>query len=164
MALDEKYDLQAIERKWQAKWCEADLYHAEIDPDKPKYYGLEMFPYPSGAGLSVGHFKNYAPNDAFLRYKSMRGFNVLHPMGWDAFGLPAENEAIKRGRNPREMVARLRRQLQAAAQPDRHGLRLGPGDQFQRPRLLQVDAVDLPAALQAGPGVPEGRARQLVSQ
>jgi leucyl-tRNA synthetase len=115
MALDEKYDFQSIERKWQERWHEADLFHVEIDPDKPKYYGLEMFPYPSGAGLSVGHFKNYAPNDAFLRYKSMRGYNVLHPMGWDAFGLPAENEAIKRQRQPSEMVrayaANYKRQL-----------------------------------------------------
>ena len=104
MALDEKYDFHAIETKWQAKWAEANLYHAALDPDKPKYYGLEMFPYPSGSGLSVGHFKNYAPTDAFLRLKSMQGFNVLHPMGWDAFGLPAENEAIKRRRNPGPMV------------------------------------------------------------
>ena len=104
MALDEKYDFQAIEAKWQAKWADANLYHATLDPEKPKYYGLEMFPYPSGSGLSVGHFKNYAPADAFLRLKSMQGFNVLHPMGWDAFGLPAENEAIKRRRNPGPMV------------------------------------------------------------
>jgi leucyl-tRNA synthetase len=104
MALDEKYNFHEIEQKWQAKWAEADLYHAEIDPSKPKYYGLEMFPYPSGSGLSVGHFKNYAPTDAFLRLKSMQGFNVLHPMGWDAFGQPAENEAIKRQRNPGPMV------------------------------------------------------------
>ncbi len=68
-----RYDHQAIERKWQKRWEEADLYRADIDQSKPKYYGLEMFPYPSGAGLSVGHFKNYAPTDAFLRYKSMRG-------------------------------------------------------------------------------------------
>ena len=104
MALDEKYDFHAIETKWQRRWADADLYHAALDPDKPKYYGLEMFPYPSGSGLSVGHFKNYAPTDAFLRLKSMQGFNVLHPMGWDAFGLPAENEAIKRRRNPGPMV------------------------------------------------------------
>ena len=105
MALDEKYDFREIEAKWQARWAEADLYHAEMDPTKPKYYGLEFFPYPSGAGLSVGHFKNYAPTDAFLRLKAMQGFNVLHPMGWDAFGQPAENEAIKRQRNPGPMVA-----------------------------------------------------------
>src|SRR5437660_282727 len=104
MALEEKYNYRDIEKKWQQKWKEADLYRAKPDPSKPKFYGLEFFPYPSGSGLSVGHFKNYAPNDAFLRYKSMKGFNVLHPMGWDAFGQPAENEALKRGRNPREMV------------------------------------------------------------
>jgi leucyl-tRNA synthetase len=104
MALDEKYDFQSIEKKWQARWREADLYHVEIDSEKPKYYGLDFFPYPSGAGLSVGHFKNFVPTDAFLRYKAMRGFNVMHPMGWDAFGQPAENEALKRQRQPREMV------------------------------------------------------------
>ena len=105
MALDEKYHFREIEEKWQAQWAEADLYHAEMDPARPKYYGLEFFPYPSGAGLSVGHFKNYAPTDAFLRLKAMQGYNVLHPMGWDAFGQPAENEAIKRQRNPGPMVA-----------------------------------------------------------
>ena len=105
MALDEKYNFREIEAKWQARWAEADLYHAEMDPDRPKYYGLEFFPYPSGQGLSVGHFKNYAPTDAFLRLKAMQGYNVLHPMGWDAFGQPAENEAIKRQRNPGPMVA-----------------------------------------------------------
>ena len=105
MALDEKYNFREIEAKWQARWAEADLYHAEVDPTKPKYYGLEFFPYPSGQGLSVGHFKNYAPTDAFLRLKAMQGYNVLHPMGWDAFGQPAENEAIKRQRNPGPMVA-----------------------------------------------------------
>ncbi|BDI30832.1 leucine--tRNA ligase [Capsulimonas corticalis] len=115
MALDERYNFNEIEKKWQDRWAEANLYHVEIDPSKPKYYGLEFFPYPSGAGLSVGHFKNYAPNDAFLRYKSMRGFNVLHPMGWDAFGMPAENEAINKKRQPstmvREYAANYKRQL-----------------------------------------------------
>jgi len=104
MALDEKYEFQTIEQKWQERWREADLYRVSVDPSKPKYYGLEFFPYPSGSGLSVGHFKNYAPTDAFLRYKAMQGFNVLHPMGWDAFGQPAENEAIKWQRQPRPMV------------------------------------------------------------
>ncbi len=115
MALDEKYQFREIEDKWRARWADADLYRAETDTDKPKYYGLEMFPYPSGSGLSVGHFKNYAPTDAFLRLKSMQGYNVLHPMGWDAFGQPAENEAIKRQRNPgpmvREFAASYKRQM-----------------------------------------------------
>ncbi len=116
MSLDERYDFRTIEPKWQARWAEAGLYHATEDTDKPKFYGLEFFPYPSGAGLSVGHFKNYAPNDAFLRLKSMQGFNVLHPMGWDAFGQPAENEAIKRQRQPsgmvREFAETYKRQMQ----------------------------------------------------
>jgi leucyl-tRNA synthetase len=104
MSLPERYEFQEIERKWQERWKEANLFHAQPDPDRPKFYGLEFFPYPSGSGLSVGHFKNYAPVDAYLRYKSMCGYNVMHPMGWDAFGQPAENEAIKRELNPREMV------------------------------------------------------------
>src|ERR1700704_5719797 len=100
----EKYDFRAIEAKWQKRWEEEKTFRAPDRSDKPKFYTLEMFPYPSGAGLSVGHIKNYAPVDAFVRFKSMQGFNVLHPMGWDAFGQPAENEAIKRKRSPREMV------------------------------------------------------------
>lgn len=101
---DDRYDFRAIEARWQAAWETEQTYRASDDSDKPKFYGLEFFPYPSGAGLSVGHCKNYAPTDAFCRFKSMQGYNVLHPMGWDAFGQPAENEAIKRQRNPREMV------------------------------------------------------------
>jgi leucyl-tRNA synthetase len=115
MTLTERYEFSEIETKWQSRWREANLFHAEPDPSKPKFYGLEFFPYPSGSGLSVGHFKNYAPVDAFLRYKAMRGYNVLHPMGWDAFGQPAENAAIKFKKNPGEMVkeyaANYRRQL-----------------------------------------------------
>ena len=114
--MNEKYDFRAIEAKWQKRWEDEKTFRAPDRSDKPKFYVLEMFPYPSGAGLSVGHIKNYAPTDAFVRYKSMRGFNVLHPMGWDAFGQPAENEAIKKGRNPRDMVleyaANYRRTLQ----------------------------------------------------
>jgi leucyl-tRNA synthetase len=102
--MTDRYDFREIEAKWQKRWEEAKLFETPDASDKPKFYGLEMFPYPSGAGLSVGHIKNYAPMDTFVRYKRMKGFNVLYPMGWDAFGQPAENEAIKRGRNPREMV------------------------------------------------------------
>jgi len=98
------YDFKHIEAKWQRLWSQERTFRATVDPGKPKCYCLEMFPYPSGSGLHVGHLKNYVPTDAFCRYKSMKGFNVLHPMGWDAFGQPAENEAIRRNRNPREMV------------------------------------------------------------
>jgi len=102
--MDDRYDFQRTEGKWQARWDAEKTFRAADDGDRPRCYVLEMFPYPSGAGLSVGHCKNYGPADAFCRYKSMKGFSVLHPMGWDAFGQPAENEAIKRKRHPRDMV------------------------------------------------------------
>ncbi|MCX6556944.1 MAG: leucine--tRNA ligase [Candidatus Aminicenantes bacterium] len=98
------YNFAELEAKWQRLWRENGTFRALAEGKRPKYYCLEMFPYPSGSGLHVGHLKNYVPTDAFCRFKSMQGFNVLHPMGWDAFGQPAENEAIRRGRNPRAMV------------------------------------------------------------
>ena len=111
----DRYDFQAIEAKWQERWEETGLFRVENHSDKPKFYGLDFFPYPSGAGISVGHCRNYVPLDVACRLKVMQGHNVLHPMGWDAFGQPAENEAIKRGRNPKDMVpeyaANYKRQL-----------------------------------------------------
>ncbi len=101
---EQRYDFRAVEKKWQQRWEAQQLFRAEESGSKPKFYGLEFFPYPSGAGISVGHCKNYIPVDVLCRHKVMKGYNVMHPMGWDAFGQPAENEAIKRGRNPREMV------------------------------------------------------------
>ncbi len=98
------YNFTEIEAKWQKIWQEKKTFRVVADGQRKKFYSLEMFPYPSGSGLHVGHLKNYVPTDAFCRYKSMQGFNVLHPMGWDAFGQPAENEAIRRGRNPRDLV------------------------------------------------------------
>jgi len=102
--IENRYEFRIIEKKWQQRWEQADLFRVHLDSEKPKFYGLVMFPYPSGAGISVGHCKNYIPPDVACRLKRMQGFNVLQPMGWDAFGQPAENEAIKKKRNPREMV------------------------------------------------------------
>lgn len=115
------YPFDQIEPKWQAIWDERQIFHApnpgekSFDPAKPKFYVLDMFPYPSGAGLHVGHPEGYTATDIVARYKRMRGFNVLHPMGWDAFGLPAEQYAIKTGQHPaittRENVAKFKSQL-----------------------------------------------------
>jgi len=110
-----EYTPQEIEPKWQARWREAKLHATEFDPAKPKYYALDMFPYPSGSGLHVGHCEGYTATDIITRYKRMQGFNVLHTMGWDAFGLPAENFAIKTGIHPRitteKSIANFRRQI-----------------------------------------------------
>jgi len=111
------YDPKAIEGRWQRRWVESGTYRAELDPSRPKFYVLDMFPYPSGEGLHVGHPKGYISTDAIARYKRMRGFNVLHPMGWDAFGLPAEQHAVETGTHPRVTTRRnvdtYRRQLQS---------------------------------------------------
>jgi len=98
---EKSYDHHQIELKWFERWTGADFYKAEENSARPKFYVLEMLPYPSGA-LHIGHIRNYAIGDALARYKWMRGYNVLHPMGWDAFGLPAENAAIANNRPPRE--------------------------------------------------------------
>ena len=110
-----EYDFKAIESKWQAWWASHKTFKAVEDPSRPKYYVLDMFPYPSGAGLHVGHPLGYIASDIYSRYKRLKGFNVLHPMGYDAFGLPAEQYAIQTGQHPEktttENIARYRSQL-----------------------------------------------------
>lgn len=110
-----EYNFTEIERKWRNYWKEHNTYKAEIDKSKPKFYVLDMFPYPSGAGLHVGHPLGYIASDIFSRYKTLNGFNVLHPMGYDAFGLPAEQYAIQTGTHPaittEKNIAKYREQL-----------------------------------------------------
>ena len=118
MAEDEQeYDFSSIERKWQEFWEREKTFRAEDGSDKPKYYALDMFPYPSGAGLHIGHPEGYVASDILARYRKACGFNVLHPMGWDAFGLPAEQYAIKTGTHPSETtqtnVDNFRRQIKS---------------------------------------------------
>lgn len=111
------YQAQSIEPKWQKFWDDNKVFKTVEDPGKPKYYALDMFPYPSGAGLHVGHPEGYTATDIVSRYKRMRGFNVLHPMGWDAFGLPAEQYAMDTGQHPREITIKnidnFRRQIKS---------------------------------------------------
>ncbi|MDD3118673.1 MAG: leucine--tRNA ligase [Victivallales bacterium] len=115
--MSKEYDFAAIEKKWQGYWEKNKTFKAEDFSARPKYYALDMFPYPSGAGLHVGHPEGYTATDILCRYKRMRGFNVLHPMGWDAFGLPAEQYAVETGTHPRitteKNIDTFRRQIKA---------------------------------------------------
>ncbi|MFA5713962.1 MAG: class I tRNA ligase family protein, partial [Bacteroidales bacterium] len=110
-----EYNFLEIERRWQRYWADQEIFKVEIDNSKPKFYVLDMFPYPSGAGLHVGHPLGYIASDIYSRYKRLKGFNVLHPMGYDAFGLPAEQYAIQTGTHPavttEENIERYREQL-----------------------------------------------------
>ena len=111
--MNQRYDFKEIEKKWRAEW-EQNPINKEDDV-KPKFYCLDMFPYPSGTGLHVGHWRGYVLSDVVSRYKVLQGYQVLHPMGWDAFGLPAENFAIKNNIHPSiataNNIANVKRQL-----------------------------------------------------
>ena len=111
------YDFARIEAKWQKYWDDNKTFKTENKSSKPKYYALDMFPFPSGDGLHVGHPEGYTATDIMSRYKRMLGFNVLHPMGWDSFGLPAENYAMKTGTHPdittKKNIATFTRQLKS---------------------------------------------------
>ncbi|HEX2612010.1 MAG TPA: class I tRNA ligase family protein, partial [Fibrobacteria bacterium] len=112
-----RYNPKSVEPKWQEYWLKNKTFRADIVPGKEKFYCLDMFPYPSANGLHVGHPEGYTATDIVCRYKRMRGVNVLHPMGWDAFGLPAEQHAIKTGTHPAETtknnIANFTRQIRA---------------------------------------------------
>ena len=112
-----KYDHKVIEPKWQAAWEEAGVFHAQNGSGKPKYYALIEFPYPSGQGLHVGHPRPYTALDLVARKRRMQGYNVLYPIGWDAFGLPTENYAIKNHVHPavvtKQNIARFKKQIQS---------------------------------------------------
>ncbi|MCL6548089.1 MAG: leucine--tRNA ligase, partial [Alicyclobacillus sp.] len=114
-----EYRFREIEQKWKKRWKETGAHRVREDSGKPKYYCLDMFPYPSGQGLHVGHWRGYTISDVWSRYKKLQGYEVLHPMGWDAFGLPAENYAIQTGVHPAVSTARnianFKRQLQEIA-------------------------------------------------
>ena len=110
-----EYNFKEIEKRWQQYWKDNDIYKVKENKDKPKYYVLDMFPYPSGAGLHVGHPLGYIASDIYSRFKRLKGFNVLHPMGYDAYGLPAEQYAIQTGQHPaittEKNINRYREQL-----------------------------------------------------
>ena len=156
-----RYDPRSLDARWQGRWADDNLYEVRDDDPRPKWYELTMYPYPSG-DLHIGHWYAMSGADAHARFMRMRGYNVLHPMGFDAFGLNAENAAIERGVHPAKWtmgnIDKMRRQFRS----------MGAVYDWDRelvtcvPRVLPVEPVDIPAVPEGRPGLPRLRARQLV--
>ena len=149
----ERYDPHGVESKWRKAWEETGVFQVAVDSAKPKYYLLEMFPYPSGR-IHIGHVRNYSIGDVVARFKRMHGFNVLHPMGWDAFGMPAENAAIAAKVHPADWtygnIEAMKKQLKS----------LGYSYDWKRefatcdPTYYKMGAENFPPAPGTGPGLP----------
>ena len=158
-----QYDPRAIQEKWQARWADMDLFRASDDPDddRPRTYVLDMFPYPSG-DLHMGHAEAYAIGDAVARYFFQRGHNVLHPIGWDAFGLPAENAAIRNNTHPADWTyANIETQ---AASFRRYAVSFDWSRRLEtcNPDYYRWNQWLFLRFYERGPGLPQGRLRQLV--
>ena len=147
------YPFDTIEPRWQRVWEERQTFHVPnpgepgFNPSWPKYYVLDMFPYPSGSGLHVGHPEGYTATDILGRYKKMRGFNVLHPMGGTRSASPAEQHAIKTGQHPSLETAKNIATFRVSSSASASATTGSGGGQYHRPRLLPLDAVDLSPAL-----------------
>ncbi len=157
------YNPAEIEARWQERWEREGLYHSDIDPARPKYYALTMLPYPSG-DLHIGHWYAMTPSDARARFKRMQGYNVLFPMGFDAFGLPAENAAIKHNIHPKEWTYRNIERMREQLQVDGRHVRLAARSRLGRSRILPLDAVVLHPALQPWAGLSQDVAGGLVPE
>ncbi len=157
-----RYSPSDLEPKWQAAWEAAGTFKAVRSEDKPKYYVLEMFPYPSGR-IHIGHVRNYTMGDVIARHRIATGHNVLHPMGWDAFGMPAENAAIERGGHPKDWtygnIADMRDQMK----PLGLSHRLVPRIRHLRSRILRPAAGPVPRFPRQGAGLPQERDGELGS-